>query len=825
MLTQETKRKIDSARDILVGKVPDPKAQVEQITTALIYKFMDDMDKDAVEMGGAERFFSNGYEKYAWTKVMDSRLSGHERLNLYTEALTKLAHNPHIPQLFRDIFKDAFLPYRNPETLGLFLKEVNGFTYKHSEDLGDAFEYLLSIMGSQGDAGQFRTPRHIIDFIVAVVDPKKDETICDPACGTAGFLISAYKHIIRENDGVDEKGIANTERPLSPDEKSKMMNNLTGYDISPDMVRLSKVNMYLHGFADPKIYEYDTLSSEEKWDQTFDVMLANPPFMTPKGGIKPHKRFGVQANRAEVLFVDYIKEHLHTNGRAGIIVPEGIISRIEVAYKNLRKALLEDGLFAVISLPQGVFNPYSPVKTSILFFENSLAKKAKDILFIKIANDGFDLGAQRKPIEKNDIPIVISILNDYKKTVSEGVGSMGNIDELVNHFDFDHSRVSIISKDKILASEDYSLAGDRYREVKSCNNQKYSYVKLGDLCSIKTGKKDVNQGNPEGKYPFFTCARENTFSDSYSFDAEALLIAGNGNVGHVQYYKGRFEAYQRTYVITEFKNTVLVRYLYHYLLANLKPVLEAQKLGNTMPYIKLGMLSNFKIPLPPVNIQKEIIEQIEVKQDAINHAKAIISDLERERLYFGRTLERLNYQHVNLGNIFEKSSEQINPQNKSGNAVYIGLENIESNSGHLIGKINTEMKSIKSIKSVFKKGDILYGKLRPNLNKVWCADRDGICSTDILVLRPRDYNTVNTKFYSIVLSGTGFNTEVLKGLKGAQLPRVSYEYLSSIKIPSVPKEFQEKIVEETNREEEVIIVNHRLIKAMENKIQGVLAGV
>ena len=238
MLTQETKRKIDSARQILVGKVPDPKAQVEQITTALIYKFMDDMDKESQELGGKARFFTNGYQKYAWTKLMDAKLGGHERLDLYLEAITSLSRNPHIPQLFRDIFKDAFLPYRSPETLSLFLKEINGFIYEHSEDLGDAFEYLLSILGSQGDAGQFRTPRHIIDFIVAAVAPKKDETICDPACGTAGFLISAFKHILKENK----------EKSLTPDERKNLMDHFVGYDISPDMVRLSKVNLYLHGF-------------------------------------------------------------------------------------------------------------------------------------------------------------------------------------------------------------------------------------------------------------------------------------------------------------------------------------------------------------------------------------------------------------------------------------------------------------------------------------------------------------------------------------------------------------------------------------------------
>lgn len=173
MLDNTTKRKIDSARQILVGKVPDPKAQVEQITTALVYKFMDDMDKESEELGGEAKFFANGFSQYSWTKLMDNRLSGQERLELYAEAIANMSKNPHIPQLFRDIFKGAFLPFRDPRTLSLFLKEINEFNYDHSENLGNAFEYLLSILGSQGDAGQFRTPRHIIDFIVEVVNPRK----------------------------------------------------------------------------------------------------------------------------------------------------------------------------------------------------------------------------------------------------------------------------------------------------------------------------------------------------------------------------------------------------------------------------------------------------------------------------------------------------------------------------------------------------------------------------------------------------------------------------------------------------------------------------
>jgi len=205
--------------------------------------------------------------------------------------------NENIPQLFRDIFKGAFLPYRDPETLNLFLKEINGFNYDHSERLGDAFEYLLSVLSSQGDAGQFRTPRQIIDFIVKIVNPFKEETVLDPACGTAGFLISSYKHILSQN-AKDRPGDL-----LTTDDKGRLVTNFCGYDISPDMVRLSLVNMYLHSFANPSIYEYDTLTSEDRWDERYDVIMANPPFMSPKGCIRPHSRFTIKAKRSEVLFV------------------------------------------------------------------------------------------------------------------------------------------------------------------------------------------------------------------------------------------------------------------------------------------------------------------------------------------------------------------------------------------------------------------------------------------------------------------------------------------------------------------------------------------
>jgi len=484
MLDKDTKQRINTARQILVGKVPDPKSQVEKITTALIYKFMDDMDRESEELGGKAQFLTGDLKEFSWGRLMSRELSGIERWDLYTRALSSFAKSKQIPELFRTIFKDAYLPYRDPETLNLFLKEINGFSYSNSENLGNAFEYLLSILGSQGDAGQFRTPRHIIDFIVEVVNPQKSDRILDPACGTAGFLISSYKHIRRENSskynveaytptfaGTESADISTVEIQkngkfrvdmLTPDERNRLARNIVGYDISPDMVRLSLVNLFLHGFKKPEVSEYDTLTYEDRWGDNFDIILANPPFMTPKGGIRPHKRFQVSANRAEVLFVDYIAEHLTIHGKAGIIVPEGIIFQSANAYKALRKMLIDENyLYAVVSLPAGVFQPYSGVKTSVLFLDKTLAKRNDEILFVKVENDGFDLGAQRRRIDKNDLPKAFEIIKKFQIYHEGHEEHEEKTEEILKAY----PNALLVKKEKIAENGDYNLTGDRYREV------------------------------------------------------------------------------------------------------------------------------------------------------------------------------------------------------------------------------------------------------------------------------------------------------------------------------------------------------------------------
>jgi type I restriction enzyme M protein len=640
MLDTDTKRRIDTARDILVGKVPDPKSQVEQITIALIYKFMDDMDAEAEELGGKRKFFTGNFARYGWAQLMRAGLGGHEMLGLYAEGITKMPENPGVPPLFRDIFKNAYLPYRDPETLKAFLKIIDEFTYDHSERLGDAFEYLLSVLGSQGDAGQFRTPRHIIDFIVEILDPKKSEIVLDPACGTAGFLISAYKYIIKANSSPeavesksgDENDIAalNSSRIppargdlLTPDERGKLATNFKGYDISPDMVRLSLVNLYLHGFTDPHIYEYDTLTSEERWSEFADVIFANPPFMSPKGGIKPHRRFSIQAKRSEVLFVDYIAEHLMPTGRAGIIVPEGVVFQSQIAYKDLRKMLVKNCLVAVISLPAGCFNPYSGVKTSILIFDKSLARQSDTIAFFKVENDGFGLGAQRRAIAGSDLPQVKAELAAYLQALRTNQSTA----------DIHPTRGLIVLKEKIAANSDYSLSGERYRDGGQ-RSSKYPHVELGEVVDILDSfRRPITKSDRKpGPYPYYGATGVLDYVDGYLFDEPLVLVGEDGakwGPGENSAFpvNGKFWVNNHAHVLRPKRDLLLDAFLIEILNeADLLPYVT----GVTVPKLNQQKLKSIKIPLPPLEVQKEIVAEIEGYQDEISRLKKAIEEKREE---------------------------------------------------------------------------------------------------------------------------------------------------------------------------------------------------
>jgi type I restriction enzyme M protein len=800
VLDTDTKRRIDTARDILVGKVPDPKSQVEQITIALIYKFMDDMDAESEELGGKRKFFTGEFARYGWAKLMRSGLGGHETLNLYAEGIAKMPENSGIPPLFRDIFKNAYLPYRDPETLKMFLKVIDEFSYDHSERLGDAFEYLLSVLGSQGEAGQFRTPRHIIEFIVGIVDPKKNESILDPACGTAGFLISFYKHILRAN--TDAKGNVT----LTPDERGRLAANLKGYDISPDMVRLSLVNMYLHGFKDPHIYEYDTLTSEERWNEFADVILANPPFMSPKGGIKPHRRFSVQSKRSEVLFVDYMAEHLTPSGRAGIIVPEGIIFQSQTAYKDLRKMLVENALVAVVSLPAGVFNPYSGVKTSILILDKSLARQSDSIAFFKIEKDGYGLGAQRRPLcsDNGDKPELCPVHSDLPQVKAELAAYFHALRSQQPTADLDSTCGLIGPKAKIAANGDYNLSGERYREG-TARSTHFPWRKVESLVETITPPSKIQKTafGVAGRYPIIDQSQEDIAG--WTDDESALvrpikpLVIFGDHTCAIKLIETPFVQGADGIKILQTIDALDPRFLFQ--------VLRARPLESEGYQRHFSKLKEHLIPLPPLDVQKEIVAEIEGYQKVINGARAVVGN------YRPHIPIHPDWPKRELGSLAENLDSRRVPitkgDRKEGQFPYYGASGIVD---YVADYIFDE-----DILLISEDGANLLARSTPIAfsvsGKCWVNNHAHVLKFD---------SPSTQKFVEVHLNSISIEEFVT----GAAQPKLNQEALNRIPIP-IPDDVatQQAIVAEIESEQTLVAANRELINRFEKKIQDTLARV
>lgn len=802
-MNSDTKRHIDAARQVLVGVVPNPTSQIDQITNALIYKFMDDMDQAAIKAGGDPSFFVDDLESYAWTRLMDPRIGNQERMNLYGEALIKFSQAKQLPALFRGIFRSAFLPYRSPETLDLFLKEIDYFDYSHPEELGNAYEYLLSIMSSQGDAGQFRTPRHIIDFIVDVVNPTKEDKVLDPACGTGGFLISSYKHILEHSDGKNDS--KKKEKTLTPDERKRVMTNFEGYDIDPTMVRIAQVNMYLHQFKNPKIFQYNSLADEERWTDKFDVILANPPFMSPKGGIKPHSKFSVPSGRSEVLFVDYIMNHLRPRGRAGVIVPEGIIFQSGVAYKQLRKNLVEDGLYAVVSLPSGVFAPYSGVKTSILLFNNELAKKSKEILFVKVENDGFDLGAQRRVITKNDLPQALTALNEW------------NLGKKI-----ENTLVVYVEKSKIAESGEYNLSVERYRIATDYADAKWPMVELGEVAEILKGSAITKKDTVIGSIPVIAGGQEPAYyhNESNRIGDVITVSASGAYAGFINYFNTPIFASDCSTIQTKDSSIVSTRYLYCILKAKQEDIYSFQQ-GGAQPHVYPKDLRTVKIPLPPLQIQDQVVLELNGYTGVIAGAKQIVQswkpkidiDSEWEKVKIGEICK------VERGASPRPINKFMTEDPDGFNWVKIGdTKNAVKYITQTAERVTRE--GAEKSRKVFIGDFVLSNSMsfgRPYIMKVEGYIHDGW-------LRLSEDPSRITKDYLYYILRSNFVVEQFESAAtGGVVRNLNSELVRNVIIPLPSLESQKKIVEKIEAERTLVESSEKLIEIYNKKIEDSIA--
>lgn len=790
MLTNETKQRINTCRDILVGKLPDPKSQVIQITNALIYKFMDDQDRLAEKLGGKASFFIKELKPYAWHKLFDSKLTNQDRADLYVEGVQKLSEAKHLPELFQEIFKEAYVPFRAAQTITLFISEINKFDYNHSEELGNAYEYLLSIMGSQGDAGQFRTPRHIIEFMVDVVDPQKGETVYDPACGTAGFLISAYTHILQANNG-----------KLSATERRKLGENISGIDISPDMAKMARVNLYLHGFSSPVINEGDTLSDEDLWGTKYDVILANPPFMSPKGGIIPHDKFGVKAKRAEVLFVDYIAEHLKLKGRAAIVVPEGVIFQSGTTYKALRKMLVEDGyLHSVISLPAGVFQPYSGVKTSILVLDREKAKEATEVLFLKIENDGYTLNTQRSEREGSQLPEALEIAKNWQNGVKR-----------------ESSIASWVSKREIAESEDYNLTGERYRTFMTTSSQ-FDFVEVDDVIETITppGKLAKTDYKISGLYPVIDQSLDEIagYSDNNQFLVKSdkpLVIFGDHTCA-IKITDKSFVQGADGIKIIKTKDELLPEFLYF--------VLKYKPLESDGYQRHFSKLKRYKIPLPPIEVQQEIVAELDRYQKIIDGARQVV---ENYKPSFKIDPE---WKRVELNDICEKITDGTHstPQYTLSGVPFLRVTDI-TNSNDSKKYISKEEHEDLIKRCYPQKGDVLYSK-NGTIGVAKLVDWDWEFSifVSLALLKPKR-DVLSPRYLEAFLNSDLALSQAKSRMKSGTVTNLHLVDIKTIKIPLPSLEIQEEIVEVLNKERALVETSKEIIKAFEQKVQDKISEV
>lgn len=412
-----TKQKIDQAINILyAGGVNNPMDAIEQISYLIFLKILTEKDKSRSKVSKKYTSpFKEAFKKCSWDYLVP--LNGNELVKSIRNAIEKIHDLPEMSQTGKLLFSKATLKIMDPPSLKAVLGVIDSLSSEliaESDLKGDAYEYLLNKLSASGTNGQFRTPRHIIELIVKLVDPRAGDTICDPACGTGGFLISAYNHILKSNTSDEAKQMKS---PAYGDLlKAKQWNFLDenafwGLDNDLNMVKIAALNLYLHKLPKAKINYHNTLTTplaRGYSNQKFSIILANPPFAgkIQQESVQEDLCTGFNSRATELLFLKWIVDHLEDGGHAGVIVPNGVLFGSTKAHQTIREMLLTKcNLKSVINMPSGVFKPYSGVATSILIFEKG--KSTEKVWFYDMTADGFTLDDKRNKSEENDIPDII----------------------------------------------------------------------------------------------------------------------------------------------------------------------------------------------------------------------------------------------------------------------------------------------------------------------------------------------------------------------------------------------------------------------------------
>ncbi|MFT7767009.1 N-6 DNA methylase [Clavibacter tessellarius] len=417
MITGELKSKIDRVWDAFwSGGISNPLEVIEQITYLLFLRRLDDLqelaEKKARTTGDpiVKPIYRPRQQHLRWShfKNEDPEIM-HEVVG--EEVFPFLQDLGGDGSTYGEHMRDARFTIPTPALLSRVVDMLDDIPMAERDTNGDLYEYLLSKIASAGVNGQFRTPRHIIELMVAMTAPQPEDEICDPACGTAGFLVAASEYVRHEHPGVMTNAAQRSHF------HSSMFH---GFDFDSTMLRIGSMNMLLHGVESPDIRYRDSLSEGVSADtERYSLILANPPFagsLDYESTSKDLQRV-VKTKKTELLFMALFLKLLKPGGRAAVIVPDGVLFGSSTAHKALRRMFVEDQkLDAVVKLPSGVFRPYAGVSTAILFFTKTDSGGTDDVWFYDVRADGFSLDDKRNPIEANDLPDALARWADRRTT-------------------------------------------------------------------------------------------------------------------------------------------------------------------------------------------------------------------------------------------------------------------------------------------------------------------------------------------------------------------------------------------------------------------------
>ncbi|ATB26893.1 type I restriction-modification system subunit M [Melittangium boletus] len=465
-LTTQLKSDIDKLwTEFWTGGITNPLTVIEQISFLMFARLLDVMETTGERK--AERLkkpfkgrFTGPNDPRRWKNFKQKDAA--EMLRVVRDEVF-----PHFRKLnggttFAEYMQDAQLMIQKPSLLVSAVNMIDKLPLTDGDAKGDLYEYLLSKLTTAGINGQFRTPRHIIRFMVELIEPKPTDTIGDPSCGTAGFLVGAMQYLLETHTSAKgklegENGETIYTGDLLEPYRDHIQNGMFhGFDFDATMLRIASMNLMLHGVDNPDIHYQDTLSNSfpEKFPKQatggFDVIFANPPFKgsLDEGDVHPTLTQAVKTKKTELLFVALILRMLKKGGRSATIVPDGVLFGSSKAHTALRKILVKDNqLEAVISLPSGVFKPYAGVSTAILVFTKG--GKTDHVFFYGVEADGLSLDDKREPVIKNDLPDALAcwMRRSAKK----------DTDRTAKHFMVPVSEIE---------EKDFDLSINRYKEAK-----------------------------------------------------------------------------------------------------------------------------------------------------------------------------------------------------------------------------------------------------------------------------------------------------------------------------------------------------------------------